>query len=340
MFLVKVWKEDLQLVPSFEQTLAQLQEQGHQVGGPAVDPNMHPLDLAAATTMGVPVLGDIVGLAADARMFAQEPESRTPLNIGLSAAGLLPFVPGAAAIMRGIKGAERSGEEVKLTEAQRMAEEGLSPADIWDETGWYQGVDEQWRSEIPDFKSRVNIDNLEPKKPGFLKQMFKSVSGSNISGGQLQDVLEHPDFFRNYPDFNPTVVTYYDPRGKAFAEYNELDDIISINLSPHYDEAKDIVGDIESPEYLEEVQNQIKDTLLHEVQHGVQSVEDFAGGGDVYDPFYKQLAGEVEARTVGKRARVPEDYLRTIKPFEEGAFAMDVPAEEQVVRIGQTRVNE
>ena len=54
---------------------------------------MHPLDKAALLTMGIPGLGDVLGLAADTRMLSQEPESRTPLNFGLSAMGLLPFVP-------------------------------------------------------------------------------------------------------------------------------------------------------------------------------------------------------------------------------------------------------
>lgn len=40
-----------------------------------------------------PVLGDAAGLAADVRMFQQDPETRTPQNMALSALGLLPFVP-------------------------------------------------------------------------------------------------------------------------------------------------------------------------------------------------------------------------------------------------------
>jgi len=53
----------------------------------------HWMDYAAMATMGAPILGDAIGLAADARMFAQEPESRTKLNYGLSALGAMPFIP-------------------------------------------------------------------------------------------------------------------------------------------------------------------------------------------------------------------------------------------------------
>lgn len=51
------------------------------------------LDSAAFATMPVPLLGDAVGLAADANRFATDPSSRTPLNFGLSALGMLPLIP-------------------------------------------------------------------------------------------------------------------------------------------------------------------------------------------------------------------------------------------------------
>lgn len=71
------------------------QQQTHRPPLPAT--KMHPMDMVALSTMFAPVLGDITGLAADARQYAQEPESRTPGNFGLSALGLLPFVPGHTA---------------------------------------------------------------------------------------------------------------------------------------------------------------------------------------------------------------------------------------------------
>lgn len=59
---------------------------------------MHPMDQAALATIPIPVLGDVTGLAADARMYAQEPEQRNMLNYGLSALGVLPFVPSVGMI--------------------------------------------------------------------------------------------------------------------------------------------------------------------------------------------------------------------------------------------------
>ena len=47
----------------------------------------------AGLVPGIGQIGDFAGLADDARLFYQNPEMRTPANFGLSALGLLPFVP-------------------------------------------------------------------------------------------------------------------------------------------------------------------------------------------------------------------------------------------------------
>ena len=72
--------------------------------GGLLNPEVTPqglLDTAALATMPVPVLGDAVGLGADAYRLAKNPEERTPLNFGLAALGALPFVPPMAGVVRG-----------------------------------------------------------------------------------------------------------------------------------------------------------------------------------------------------------------------------------------------
>ena len=51
------------------------------------------LDIAALASSPVPLAGDIMGLLADANMYYENPSEITPLNVGMSLAGLLPFVP-------------------------------------------------------------------------------------------------------------------------------------------------------------------------------------------------------------------------------------------------------
>ena len=58
------------------------------------------LDTAAIATTPVPILGDAIGLAADVKRLKDNPQERTPMNIGLSALGVLPFVPGLVGVTK------------------------------------------------------------------------------------------------------------------------------------------------------------------------------------------------------------------------------------------------
>jgi hypothetical protein len=53
------------------------------------------LDFAAGVTMPIPIIGDVLGFSSDVARMRAEPEERTPLNMGLAALGLIPFVPPA-----------------------------------------------------------------------------------------------------------------------------------------------------------------------------------------------------------------------------------------------------
>jgi hypothetical protein len=58
------------------------------------------LDTVALATTPVPVVGDLAGGIADAKRMYDNPEERTPMNFGLSALGLLPFIPSMGSIKK------------------------------------------------------------------------------------------------------------------------------------------------------------------------------------------------------------------------------------------------
>jgi hypothetical protein len=62
----------------------------------------NPYDAAAVATAPIPGVGDAVGFANDLRTFATDPESRTPVNVGLSALGALPFVPSGLGVFKDV----------------------------------------------------------------------------------------------------------------------------------------------------------------------------------------------------------------------------------------------
>ena len=63
---------------------------------------MHPADKAALVTSPVPFLGAAVGTAADARMYAEEPEQRTPFNAALTGLGMIPGAKMVAGTLAGL----------------------------------------------------------------------------------------------------------------------------------------------------------------------------------------------------------------------------------------------
>lgn len=64
------------------------------------DSIMSPLDMAAIVSSAIPIVGDVTGLAADADMYARDPESRNMINYLLSAAGAIPLIPAASQVAK------------------------------------------------------------------------------------------------------------------------------------------------------------------------------------------------------------------------------------------------
>jgi hypothetical protein len=71
----------------------------------------------AVPTGFIPGIGDVAGAVSDAAMYAAYPKERTMLNAGMSLAGLLPFVPGAA----GVRAAKKSADALDMSQAAEDA---------------------------------------------------------------------------------------------------------------------------------------------------------------------------------------------------------------------------
>lgn len=88
------------------------------------------LGAASIPMSAFPLAGDITGLAADAAMYSAYPEERTMGNYAMSALGVLPLVPGAAALRaaRGtaspLEGAMDMSTDARM---QRAAEQAYTP---------------------------------------------------------------------------------------------------------------------------------------------------------------------------------------------------------------------
>jgi hypothetical protein len=142
---------------------------------------------------------------------------------------------------------------------------------------------------------------------------------TNQEGKTIGDILRHDEFFAAYPEF-ATIPASYSPnvgwQGFAEAAYSPA----GIEVYARPDDAIP--------------------AFLHELQHGIQSVEGFERGGSpamFSDPSlasqmlpsedalsaYKRISGEVEAREVEKRFR------RNMSNIRPGVL-VDVPASKQI----------
>lgn len=164
----------------------------------------NPLDAGALAVSPVPVVGDVAGLANDIRHYVNDPESRTWTNYGLSALGTLPFVPPVFATFAGI--GAKTADFGALAKAKELQASGAPREDIWRETGWFEGVDGNWRFEIDD-------------------------SGANLTGvqeGRMSEVLDHPRLYEAYPEMANTSIMR-DPDPSYLGSYNDATNVITYN---------------------------------------------------------------------------------------------------------------
>lgn len=106
-----------------------------------------PLENAALATMFTPVVGDVTGLLADAKMYATEPEERNLLNYALTAASLLPFFPAVATM-------KKVGKAKPKTKSEKTAQKVLNLL----EKGKINKITENMLSEADDVYLAKNYD--------------------------------------------------------------------------------------------------------------------------------------------------------------------------------------
>ncbi len=135
-----------------------------------------------------------------------------------------------------------------LRNAKQLALRGAKSEQIWKETGWYRGVDGQWRFEIDDAGSSINKRSIE-----------KFDDGNSGFSGPLKDILQHPNLYKVYPELKEVKV--YLAMGEGFDMMGSIKDgVIDINIDK---------TDLPLA----------KSIIMHEITHWVQEHEGFEIGG-------------------------------------------------------------
>lgn len=161
-----------------------------------------------------------------------------------------------------------------LQKAETLEKDGASAEEIKKVTGWSRGLDNKWKFEIDDSKAKYKEEKI---------RLGKAVN--------LNEVLEHEDLFKAYPDLKKVKVkeiANLDARGVYSPNFDCI--FISENLP---------------------TQEKLK-SLIHEVQHAIQVREGFAVGESPDNENRNRSAGEIEADDVKSRQSMSkEERLNT-----------------------------
>lgn len=182
----------------------------------------------------------------------------------------------------GIVGAKRLDNQdatLGLIEAYKQAmalqQAGTNMLRIKKETGWELGCDRKWRYEIDDpFHTTVWIED-------YIKHHF----GEPIN---IRYCMHDTTLLAAYPEFERLrLFALYYPKSRCVGYFDASCYGMMVCM-----------GTAKSP-----FDQQTEGILLHEVQHLIQEVENFARGGNASRGYarYHRLAGEVEARNICHR---------------------------------------
>jgi len=273
------------------------------------------------------------------RVLSQEPTPEyllgmtelTGLTIGGGAKGGLPKGETGTGLFYGVQGGLKTGKIKSLRAAKDLLIKGekegkvISSNEIRKQTGWFKNpYDKKWRFELDDsgMKFKKDIKSREVYQLG--------------SGTKLGELIEHEELFKAYPAFRKIEVKFKEKsgeRGSVRIDPETKERIIFLN--PHMS------------------LNGTKQVIVHEVQHIIQGVENFAAGGNKemfpsaydlwkkgktpppgYDPHreYLKLAGEIEAREAAKRWGLKSVEREWAEPYIGQTGELGISAKDAIIK--------
>jgi len=147
-----------------------------------------------------------------------------------------------------------------LTNAKRFEKEGKTPEEILLATGWGKGVDGNWKYTLVAPSSNLNVSslvNISPNQPKSLP---------------LGAILDYPELYRAYPQLKQyEIIIENNPSSNTHGSFSG--EIITINIA-------------NLPTLY-----QFNMVLQHELQHAVQRIEGWPGGGN---PDYVYMGNPID----------------------------------------------
>lgn len=235
--------------------------------------------------------------------------------------GVLPEMGGTFRFMVIGENADITPEQKeKLLEAKALVRSQEDMEKIYMYTGWALSLkDGKWRTNIADDLAEIKTDHLIDHGgrklyvpvTSSVEQMMTLLANPNRLytinyGGKLRDVLKHPTLFDYYPALGTMPIFYYygnqtlfdqggNPIEEFYYAYNERGGYVVINGSTLSGSSLSI--------------------LLHETQHAVQRIENFATGGNQLFARFVASVGSDKVRqifaSINKMSTMIKDRLFT-----------------------------
>lgn len=244
-----------------------------------------------------------------------------------------------------------------LQKAKEMYDDFESSEDIRKETGWHRGADGKWRFEIDDSRMKVFTDGdalFRKAHPEYvrLQDLYEKFWKGDISDAEqkeltdlnetwgsekarlhtrllrgnahLADIIQHDVLFENYPQLAEVTVKIGDLDG-----LNGANGAYVVNGS----EIR-----IDEDLFKDEYRTAKRDgTLVHEIQHAIQDIEQFAKGANLDTLSVAADRTEAKATTASYRYEAASDNL--LDALEEAGYFdkygddVDITSEDELARI-------
>ena len=201
-----------------------------------------------------------------------------------------------------------TADTMALDSAKARIEAGEDAEAVRQATGWFKGADGKWRFEINDADARL-INMREDEE-----------NGSRAT--YLADILDHPALFAAYPGLRSMdVVISFGPglRERGMFEEGYAGDDQTFGRSPQITVEAQTKGDALS-------------VLLHEIQHGIQSIEGFASGGNAADAFAdpRMRPGATREGLAAARRLLNERLMAMAAPMPIEQFAREAWGQDEI----------
>lgn len=216
------------------------------------------------------------------------------------------------------------GPESKLWDASsafqaaKLEKQGVSPEDIWKQTGTGRGLDNQFRQEISDVGMTfdpVNVDKF--------RRMVEADTRHDPmkSSMNIYDLVKHSKLQESYPESAQTLIFRGQSEGGGSASPATWD-AITLGVQP----ANRYISKAEST-------NDMAGTLLHELQHNVQGAEGFAKGGNAQ--MFKEIKPTKDQQKELDRLKSKYESLEGGSPERSAAVRDYFDLEQQFKPYGQ-----